>query len=261
MSRFWGVFSYEYRMSIRRWGVWLAFLLAVVPAFSYISSTGAEIMATQFTRTIIWQSAGTVAFWMNLFTPIVAGIAMADRSARDGRLGVRELLRSTPLSRPAYILGKYLAAVAAALTPVFVFSMACYGYLITQGFPAVVLPAALAAFATVNVPAYLFIMAFSLACPEVLPLRVYQVLFTGYWFWGNFLNPKVLPTLNGTYFTPSGDFALNAFFGGFQNATLGNSELPYSVTHVFLNWGTLALCAAAALFVLGRYLNWQEQRA
>jgi hypothetical protein len=53
---------------------------------------------------------------------------------------------------------------------------------------------------------------------------VYQVLFTGYWFWGNFLNPAALPTLNGTVLTPSGAFAAYAFFGaslGNRNATPG----------------------------------------
>jgi hypothetical protein len=41
-------------------------------------------------------------------------------------------------------------------------------------------------------------LAFSLACPLVIPLRICQVLFTGYWFWGKLISPKVFPTISDT---------------------------------------------------------------
>ena len=68
------------------------------------------------------------------------------------------------------------------------------------------------AFVCVNLPPLAFVAAFSIACPAVLPVRVYQVLFTGYWFWGNFLSPKVLPTISGTVLVASGLPQASAFF-------------------------------------------------
>jgi ABC-2 type transport system permease protein len=84
----------------------------------------------------------------------------------------------------------------------------------TQGMPVAFLGYTWLAFLSISVPAYAFITAFSLACPVLMPVRVYQVLFTGYWFWGNFLNPEAIPTLNGTLLTAGGSYAMEGFFGG-----------------------------------------------
>ncbi|HOG46667.1 MAG TPA: hypothetical protein PLB78_08475, partial [Anaerolineae bacterium] len=107
-------------------------------------------------------------------------------------------------------------------------------------------------------PAYLFVGAFSLACPAVLPVRVYQVLYTGYWFWGNFLNPKFVPTLAGTLLTPSGEFAAAGFFSASMVSGMVSSHTSLEAV---LSIAVLLACAAAALFALERYLAWQARRA
>ncbi len=42
---------------------------------------------------------------------------------------------------------------------------------------------------------------------------VYQILFTGYWYWGNFLSPQVMFTVSDTLLNASGKYALMAFYG------------------------------------------------
>jgi hypothetical protein len=106
----------------------------------------------------------------------------------------------------------------------------------------------------VNLPPLAFVAAFSIACPAVLPVRVYQVLFTGYWFWGNFLNPKALPTISDTVLVASGLPQATAFF----NAPFGR---PATSTYAVLNLLTLAACAATALASVVAYQRRQDRLA
>jgi hypothetical protein len=93
------------------------------------------------------------------------------------------------------------------------------------------------------VPAMAFVTAFSLACPMVMPVRVYQVLFTGYWFWGNFLSASVFPTISETILNASGTYALQGFFGsGFTH-----SGEFYQPGQAVLNILVIFIMAAAAL--------------
>jgi ABC-2 type transport system permease protein len=82
------------------------------------------------------------------------------------------------------------------------------------------------------------------------------VLYTGYWFWGNFLNPRAIPTLSGTLLTPGGEFAAGAFFG------VGRTRMnpAHTVTEAVLNLVVLAACAALALLALERHLAHHEAR-
>jgi len=254
MRTFLGIVRYEYRMGVRRWGTWLAFALASLPyTLSFADFHG----AWEGWGTNTWHLAGSAGLTFNVLMPVVGGIAMADRLERDWRLGVHELLQATPLARGTYVLGKYVGAVLAVLTPVFVAWLVELAGLLATGAPAsIVLPWPLV-FLAVIVPAYAFVGAFSLACPAVLPVRVYQVLFTGYWFWGNFLSPDFLPTVNGTLLTASGIFAAGGFFS--------SSNIPAQPVHTtveaVLNLAVLAACAAVALVTLDRYLAWQAKRA
>jgi ABC-2 type transport system permease protein len=253
--RFLGILRYEYHMTVRRWGMWVAYGLLSLLIFLAPNPNDPEIV----TRDMVWQYAGQTVFYFNVFMPIIGGIVAADRLHRDGHLGLRELQRSTPLSRWAYVLGKYCGTLLAVLTPIFLLILALsIGTLFINHAPLSILPAAGVAFLAMTVPAYAFVTAFSLACPLVMPLRVYQVLFTGYWFWGNFLDPEVFPTLNGTLLTPGGKFAFEGFFGGYLWA--GQEATRYAVRDAVLNLIVLALCIGAVLVCLERYQNWQSQR-
>jgi ABC-2 type transport system permease protein len=250
MERFFGIVAYEYRMSIQRRSFWLAYGLACLPYLLAISVDKVET-AAQITSQQLWQQAGEMAFTFNLFLPIVAGILVSDRLVRDRQLGVRELLSSTPLQRGTYIFGKFTGLLLSVLIPPFILVMLTSILMaVTTSRPEILWMGA-AAFFTIIFPAHLFVSAFSLALPWVLPLRVYQVLFTGYWFWGNYLNSEVFPTLNGTLLTPNGKFALTGFFGGMPSTFSANSPLE-AVLNLVVLFGCSFIILQALYFYLGR---------
>jgi hypothetical protein len=118
----------------------------------------------------------------------------------------------------------------------------------------------LLAFLSIAVPSHAFVVAFSLACPLVMPLRVYQVLFTGYWFWGNMLSPKAFPTISDTVLNAMGQYPVQAFFGVFTDST-HKVEGGFTPPEAVLNLFVLFACIAIALFAVNQYLRWQERRS
>lgn len=259
MSRFFGVFRHEFNMSLRRPGLWIAYGLLFLFYSITVMYPVPEEKVTILTDKQIWQYAGQMAFTFNLFLPVAAGILSADRLMRDFRQGIRELQESTPLGLAAYTLGKYFGVLTAALTPVLVWLWLITGLFIAFGnAPIGFFFTMTLGFFVIMVPAFAFVIAFSLACPLIMPLRVYQILFTGYWFWGNYINPEMFPTLNGTLLTVSGMFAYQGYFLGFINST---EPLTYSASDATLNLIVLGLCIAAVMVVLNYYLQWQSRRA
>lgn len=262
MSEFFGVIRYEFNMFLRRPGMWIAYLCLYVfyAVLLFMPDPMGEIISFPADET--WQVAGQQLFYYNMFMVLLAGIISADRMQRDFRLGVCELQQSTPLRRPVYILAKYFGVLAGSLVPMLILVVGTAVFSILMGAPPQYLGAMLVAFLAMGVPAHAFVVAFSLACPLVMPVRVYQVLFTGYWFWGNYLNPGAFPTISDTVLVPSGKYVLEGFFGGFPSSRnlewLGPLYTPAGAT---LNLVVLALCILAVLCVLDRYLKWQARRA
>ena len=130
---------------------------------------------------------------------------------------------------------------------------------ILRGAPVILVPMSLAAFLSISVPAMAFVTAFALACPTIMPVRVFQVLFTGYWFWGNYLNPAVFPTIAGSLLTANGRIAQEGWFGGWLG--IESTKPMYSSSEVYINLAILGLLAAAALVVTGRLMAWRARRA
>jgi len=263
VHRFAGIFRHELGMSMRRKGLWVAYGLLFVFYTVLLFSPpplGEMVKGEVIARSQLWPVAGRFLLAINVFCPLVAGILAADRMQRDVRLGLRELQDSTPLSRPVYVLAKYLAALVSSLLPVFLWVMVITVVMTADGHaPAGFLAAVPVAFLAITVPAFAFVVAFSLACPMVMPLSVYQILFTGYWFWANFIPPSLFPTLNGTLLTPSGIFALQAFFGGPEHS--GHPGPQYTVADAISNLSVLALCVVAVLLLLERDLARRTRRA
>lgn len=260
MKKFFGVFRCEYRMSIRRLSLWIIFGILMV--FYLTSWLGPPDLAGQIPdEHEVLSFVGTFAFMLNLFMPVIGGILVADRLVRDRKLGVEELLHSTALNRWSYLSGKYFGALFSITTPVLLTGL-LFGFMVAvSGGPLSTIPAMLLAFLTINLPAYAFITAFSLACPLFIPVRVYQVLFTGYWFWGNYLSPQVMPTLNGTYLTANGEFVLYSLFGGFFQSGGPNYIPLINPADAAINLAALAACAGLALLASERWLAWQADRA
>ncbi len=259
MKRLLNMISYEYRMAVTRFGFWLAVILVSIPIMLsmvfelYVAEEG--VAPSQ----IALRDAALLSHWLNLLMPVVVGISLADRMIRDRQLGLRELQGSTRLSIGEYVLAKYIGALLAGVTPVLLMLLLGSTVRVIRGEPAVMIPGTLLTFIGINLPAYAFITAFSLACPLIMPLRVYQVLFTGYWFWGNFLNPDVFPTLNGTLLTPNGFRVAQAFFNTYLWANPDMSQAP-TKPEALLNVAVILTCAVGALVVTGRYLAWESQR-
>lgn len=264
MSSFAGILRHEIRMSLRRKGLWIAYgLLFVFHTVLLFSPPplGEMVKGEVIARREVWSVAGRFLLACNVFFPVVAGILSADRVRRDFQLGLRELQDSTPLSRHIYVLAKYLGSLASALFPLFLWVMGVAAFMTLIGHAhGSMLYAVPVAFLAITVPAFAFVVAFSLACPMVMPLSIYQILFTGYWFWANFIPPKLFPTLNGTLLTPSGTFAQQGFFGGQISKAL-ESAVPYTAADAVANLTVLGLCSAAALALLDLYLGHLARRA
>jgi ABC-2 type transport system permease protein len=259
ISRAAGVLRYEAGMMLRQKGMWLAYALvclvyAGLPSFSRIVE-GRAVRSPGET----WRLAGQMVFQFNMLMTLVAGIIATDCLDRDYRTGVGELQCSAPLRRWPYILGKYFGALGAVLVP-YLLWVALFGTAIVglQLAPPPFLPALLVAYAAIAVPAHAFVVAFALACPLVVPLRMCQILFTGYWFWGNYLSPSVFPTLNGTLVTPSGVCAFQAFFGGFRPAA---RDWRFTPAEAWLNIAVLGLCVVGVLWLAERRLAWCARRS
>jgi ABC-type transport system involved in multi-copper enzyme maturation permease subunit len=259
-----GILRHETAMSLRRKGLWIAYgLLFVFHTVLLFSPPpiGEMVKGEVIARGEVWQVAGRFLLACNVFFPVVAGILSADRVRRDFQLGLRELQDSTPLSRHVYVLAKYFGALGSSLLPLFLWVVGIAAFMVLIGHAhASMLVAVPVAFLAITVPAFAFVVAFSLACPTVMPLSIYQILFTGYWFWANFIPPKLFPTLNGTLLTPSGVFAQQAFFGDPIARALAGA-VQHTPAQAVENLAVLGLCSAAALFLLDHHLGRLARRA
>jgi ABC-2 type transport system permease protein len=261
MTQFLGLVRYEYSMSTRRGGMWLAFGLVLL---LYVTRALLDVrrLAPAISDALLWEYAGRMAFQLNLFMPVVGGIVASDRLARDLRLGVSELQQSTPLRRWSLVWGKYAGVLLSLLTPQLAIALLLGGLMVACGMPPVLLLYTLAAFLAIVVPAYAFVTIFSLAFPLLMPLRVYQVLFTGYWLWGNYLDPRVFPTVSDTLLTSCGTYAYQGFFGGtVRRRGLGPVVTAHTPLDATLNLIVLAVCIAGAMIALERFLAWRARAA
>ncbi len=261
MSRFLGLTRHEFIMSVRRPGFWIAYVL--LAAFYLVSNLipSAHPAEDIIRPEQIWPQAGHQVFMFNIFLPLLAGILSSDRMPHDSSTGVRELQRSTPLTVPEYILAKYVGVLLSVLLPMFLLVCLTGALTVLRGLaPSGFLWPLALAFLTIAVPSHAFVVAFSLAVPAVLPLRIYQVLFTGYWFWGNLLSPQAFPTISDTVLNAAGQYPLQAFFHMYIDSTHkvnGGFTPPQAV----FNLVVLTVCISIALVLLDRYLRWQERHA
>jgi ABC-type transport system involved in multi-copper enzyme maturation permease subunit len=261
MSQFINITRYEYTMSTRRPGFWIAYTLLALFYFVTLLSPSANPADDIIPPDKIWSEAGHIVFLFNIFMPLLAGILSADRMQRDFSTGPRELQRSAPLSIRVYILAKYTGVLLSVLTPIFLVSLIAGGMLVLRGqAPITFLGTLLLAFLSIAVPGHAFVVAFSLACPLVLPLRVYQVLFTGYWFWGNLISPKAFPTISDTLLNAVGQFPLQAFFGIYTDSTHAVTG-GFTRVEAVLNLIVLLACITAALSAAGYFLRRQDRHS
>ncbi len=252
-----GVARYEFRMQIRRPAVWITMILleALMIGIYIRSPRIATYIASLVTQNSLLY---ILAFWtitLNRLLPVGIGVLLADRLPRDRRTKVDELFTSLPGKLSARLIGKYLGSMLATLIPMFAFYAIGVGYVIYLTGNLLAIPLALETFAVITLPGILFITAFSIACPAILWVPLYQFCFVGYWFWGNELGPRQgIPTLSTTILTPMGGAMANGFYGldaGFVMATP-----TQGVESMVLLIGI----AIFVMFVLWNLLRWQQVR-
>jgi hypothetical protein len=94
------------------------------------------------------------------------------------------------LTNRQYVLGKYLGVTLSEITCILLMVVFTGISFFLIGFPVQIIPMGLLVSLAVNIPAVLFVNAFSVMCPSFMPVRIYQILFNGYWYWGNYLNAE-----------------------------------------------------------------------
>ena len=250
---------YEFRMQIRKRSVWivpgLIVLLFLLIGGSLLRDLFDPAERPADPRTAV---AG-LAVQVHGLLSIGFGCLLADRLIRDDRLRVAPILDATPARPAARLVGKYLGAGAATAIPILVVYLGlAVAYAVHAGAPAA-LGWALAACGAVFLPGLLFVAAFALAVPLVMPAPLFRVIFVGYWLWGNVVPPDLMPTLARTLIHPLGGYPLAALLGfhGIDGEEVWAGPLPGATLNflrpdpnpatAWLSIGLLLALAAAAL--------------
>lgn len=259
MAQFLGLLRHEFRMSVRRKSIWITFGVICILLGFILSDTFDLEPGNIQTQGDIWPATAEIVYMFNMWLALIAGILAADRMQRDERFKMRELQQSAPLGRVTYMLSKYCGVTLSLLLPAWIGVTLAGCVDIALGLlPLAALPALWVEFLAISLPSIAFVTVFSLACPMVMPLRVYQILFTGYWFWGNYLNPEFFPTFSQTWLNASGLYPLQAFFAaGF----IETGREMFTVLEAVANYATLALCVGIAFLVLNQVLKAKLNRA
>lgn len=155
------------------------------------------------------------------------------------------------------IVGKYIGSALASLVPMFLCYSVLIVFLIYVTHSLLTIPLFLIDFVLIVLPGLLFVAAFSIACPAIIWVPLYQFLFIGYWFWGNSLSPRTgIPSLSSTILTPIGTYI--------STGILGVPQVPWIPFATFLEGlASLLLLLGIAIFVLYvllRYLSWLQDR-
>jgi ABC-2 type transport system permease protein len=255
LDTFLGTLSYEFRMQIRRRSVWITFITL---GLFFI------VFHQPWYRPITTPASDAIVYWtgeVQSLLAIAVGILLADRLPRDRRTNVEEVLDALPCPLGARISGKYVGSTLATLVPMFAVYSIGVGYIIYRWHAVQVLPLALTAFATIALPGILFIGAFSIACPAILWVPLYQFLFVGYWFWGNLLPNFGIPTLSETILTPVGRYMCTGFFNpggreGVCSPGIQGATALQGVESILLLGGISVLVLLALMIFLKRRQLW-----
>jgi ABC-2 type transport system permease protein len=260
MRETFAVFRYEYVMQVRRWGLWIGLFLTIgLFLFLLLRTAGNPKAVPPDYTTQPWKLATLLIEEFNLFAPIAAGILAADRFTRDRVLGTSELVNSALLSKLPLVLGKYAGSLLAVFTPTCILLLGTLAYMAVYfQQPAIFLTAPVVLLAVV-VPSWLFVVAWSLVFPLVMPLRLYQVLFASFWMWAAAVPSNRLPTINWSIFSVTGQYAHFAFF---INEQAQNQYLhpPATVGLAVVNLVLVVGLSVLALALIPPVLRRQEQR-
>lgn len=251
-----GVIHYEYKMSIKRPG--LPVIFALFTLFFLITGfvEREEILTSTLADGNLWSATSSFVMTINMFIPVVCGILASDRIVRDEKLSMRELLSTTELDNRSYVWGKYLGVTLSEITCLFLMVLCISALLVVIGFPVKIIPMSLLVSLAANVPAILFVNAFSVMCPSLMPVRIYQILFTGYWYWGNYLNADKFFSISDTILNVGGFYPLEGYWGIVYGGARG-----YTPVDAVLNLLVILVLVTAALLIEEHIISQREAAA
>jgi ABC-2 type transport system permease protein len=255
-AQFLGICTYEFWMQVRRPSLWVFFGLMTIYAY-FVVGGGTRFYPNLKLELTTHSLAFTIADIVGngeLLLPLCVGCLLADRLVRDRRVKVAELFQTMDVSLQIRLWGKYFGTLIATALPLFLVLSLFMLYIYIASQSLLVIPLFLGIFLIIALPGLLFVAAFSLACPMVMPVPFYQFLFAGYWLWGNlFLKQKVLPTPSRTILTPSGSLIANGFFGT-NTELLGTTPVFAAIASMIV----LVVIAIGTMIILERFLKWQQ---
>ncbi len=210
MTTFAAAVRYEFRMQVRKRSVWLVPALSAALFVLIGGSLLRDLFDPEEARTVAKTAMVDLGTQMNALLAIGYGCLLADRLIRDDRLRVAPVLDATPARPGLRLLGKYAGTATATAIPIAVlYAALAVAWTVRWGQPSA-LCWALITFGIVLVPGMLFVAAFALTVPLVMPAPLFRVLFVGYWIWGNLMPPDLVPTLAQTVIQPVGGYQVNA---------------------------------------------------
>ncbi len=253
MKQFFNIFLYELKMSLLRRSLWISFgFISLIFVLGLNTTSGDGLLNHLIGRDIFLEAAETV-FTMNMFTPLLVGALAADRLQRDMEINLQELQTSTVTGLCKFIMAKFWGVVFSMVIVGLAASL-FHGFvsILILDYPMEFLLAEIVVFIIMLGPAFMLITALSMGVPMVLPVRVYQILFTGYWVWGNLLTNRLLPTVSDTILNASGMFALQGIFGSSISPVGGP---PHSFSEAVMNIFIIILMTGIALTATARLLQ------
>lgn len=210
----WGALCAEFRMQVRRTALWLTLTFLALCSLPFVGGLGDLLNLPPHGSVLAALCRWSVL--VNFLMLIGVAFFMADRLPRDQRTHVDELFATVADGLGARMVGKYLGSLSAALVPLSLWYLLGVVGLWVHTHDAAALGWGVVTYGAIILPGALFVGAFSLACPAFLGVPLYQLLFVGYWLWGNAFPPYPhfpIPTLSGTVITPVGSAISVGFFG------------------------------------------------
>ena len=257
MKEFFGVIKYEFLMSIKRKSMLIIALLFVIFFIANSFNVDQAIILEDANKEAYLYTAGQSVFFLNLFFPVFVGISAADRAIRDKKNGVKEIINATKITNQTHLFGKYIGVVLSyIIIESVIVLISSLQFIIFQSFPLIYMVYAFTALLMMGFPALFFVIGFSLVCPFFMPIRIYQILFTGYWYWGNYINPEAIPSISHTILNASGRFTLYKYFERSAPAMMNNND-----PNAILNIVVLIALGFLVVFAMSQFQNKQNQKA
>jgi ABC-2 type transport system permease protein len=248
-----GAIRAEFRMQIQRRAMWFTFALLTIVALPFRGGLPEILTVAPHTSIVAVLCQWSVL--VNFLGMIGVAFFMADRLPRDHIVRVDELFASVADGLAARLVGKYLGGLAAVMVPLTLWYGCGVASLSLHMQDLTVIVLGIVTYCAIVIPGALFVGAFSLACPAVLWVPLYQFLFVGYWLWGNAFPPYPhfpIITLSGTMLTPVG-----------SAISVGLFHVPaFGLYHLSLAEGIASLCllpgiAIGTVLLLTIFIRWQ----